>query len=161
MKKLISAVLALTMILCFAACGSKGNVEAPDLQKYYDDFMATLGADNTPAMMNANEDASYVDSFFPGLNDITLNQSVLQMAMMSQVGFEIDLVECANAEDVETVKSIFQARVDNQVAGGAFYPAVAEAWENAEIIVNGNCVALIVAGEQTADAVSAFNALFA
>ena len=35
------------------------------------------------------------------------------------------------------------------------------AWEKAEVIVNGNVVALIVAGAQQADAVDAFNALFA
>ena len=165
LKKRISAALALTMMLCVAACGGSGkgdsNAEAPNLQKFYDDFMASLGADNAPAMMNANEDASYVESFFPGLGEVELKQSVLQMAMMSQVGFELALVECAKAEDVETVKNIFQTRVDNQVAGGAFYPAVAEAWENSEIIVKGNVVALIVAGEQQADAVAAFNKLFA
>jgi glycosyltransferase involved in cell wall biosynthesis len=33
-------------------------------------------------------------------------------------------------------------------------------WEKGEIITNGNVVALIVAGDQQADAVSAFNALF-
>ena len=166
MKKMIAGALALVMMMALAACGSSNGgsdtaKEAPDLTKYYEDFMTSLGADNAPAMMSALEDASFVDSFFPGLNDIEMKQTVLQMAMMAQVGFELDLVECANAADVETVKEIFQARIDNQVAGGAFYPAVAEAWEKGEIIVNGNVVALIVAGEAQADAVKAFNDLFA
>lgn len=90
-----------------------------------------------------------------------LKQSVLQMAMISAVAYEIDLVECAKEGDVETVKSIFQARIDNQVNGGAFYPATTEAWEKAELLVNGSVVALIVAGDQQADVVEAFNALFA
>ena len=85
---------------------------------------------------------------------------MLQMAMMSQVGFELDMVECANAADVAAVKAIFQARIDNQVNGGAWYPAVTEAWENAALLVKGNVVALIVAGEFQDTAVSAFNGMF-
>lgn len=166
MKKMIAAALALVMMLALAACGS-GNgsgdaaKEAPDLTKYYEDFMASLGEGNAPAMISALEDPTFVDSFFPGLSGYELNQCVLQMAAMSQVGFELDLVECTSADDVEAVKEIFQARMDSQIAGGAFYPAVAEAWEKGEIIVNGNVVALIVAGEAQADAVEAFNKLFA
>ncbi len=161
MKRMLSAALALTLVLALAACGGKPAKEAPDLKKFYEDYMATLDEENTPAMMDANEDASYVDTFFPGLNDVELKQSVLQMAMISAVAYEIDLVECANESDVETVKGIFQARIDNQVNGGAFYPETTAAWEKAELLVNGNVVALFVAGEQQAAVVDAFNALFA
>ena len=163
MKKLISAVLALTMMLCLVACGGNGggsaNKEAPNLQKYYDDFMASLGADNAPMMMPVEGEA--LDAFYAGLSGIAVKQSVIQMAAIGAVAFELALVECENAADVETVKGIFEARVDAQVNGGAFYPETTAAWEKAEVIVNGNVVALIVAGAQQADAVTAFNALFA
>lgn len=165
MKKLMTAALALTLLLTLTACGGNSTgqaaAEAPDLNQYYKDFMASLGEENAPAMADTNEDTSYVDAFFPGLNDIELKQSVLQMAMISAVAFELDLVECAAESDVETVKSIFQARIDNQINGGAFYPGTIAAWEKAEVLVNGNIVALIVAGEYQSDAVDAFNALFA
>ena len=164
MKRLVMTLMALTLILSLAACGGKGNdsqaKEAPDLAKYYEDFMASLG-ENAPAMMDANEDASYVENFFPGLSGYELKQSVLQMAMISAVAFEFDLVECADASDVEAVKAIFQERIDSQVNGGAFYPETTESWEKADLIVNGSVVALIVAGEKQAAAVEAFNALFA
>lgn len=161
MKKLMTILLSLSMLLALSACGSNSNTaEAPDLNQFYTDFMASLGEDNAPAMMDANEDESYVETFFPGLNDIELKQSVLQMAMISAVGFEMDLVECANADDVETVKEIFQARIDSQVNGGAWYPETTAAWEAADLLVNGNVVALIVAGEYQSDAVDAFNNLF-
>ena len=165
MKKMIAGALALVMMMALAACGSSNGgsdtaKEAPDLTKYYEDFMASLGADNAPAMMSALDDASFVDSFFPGLNDIEMKQTVLQMAMMAQVGFELDLVECANAADVAAVKAIFQARIDSQVNGGAWYPAVTAAWENADLLVKGNVVALIVAGDFQDTAVSAFNGMF-
>lgn len=161
MKRMMAAALALTLALALAACGGDKAKEAPDLKQFYEDYMATLDEENTPAMMDANEDPSYVDAFFPGLSGVELKQSVLQMAMISAVAYEIDLVECAKEGDVETVKNIFQARIDNQVNGGAFYPATTEAWENAQLIVNGNVVALIVAGDQQAAVVDAFNALFA
>lgn len=159
-KRLMIAALALSLLLVLAACGGETVQEdAPDLQQYYDDFMASL-EDNAPTMADTNEDASYVDAFLPGLNDIELKQSVLRMALTSIVGFEFDLVECANESDVETVQSIFQARIDNQVNGGAFYPETTESWENASLLVNGNVVALIVTGEYQNEAVDAFNALF-
>jgi hypothetical protein len=162
MKRILTAILALTMALSLTACGGKTETaQAPDLTAYYEDFMASLGEDNTPAMLDVTEDESYVENFFPGLAAVERKQTVLQMAMISAVAFEMDLVECENESDVDTVKDIFQARIDTQVDGGAFYPETTEAWEKAELIVNGNVVALIVAGDSQDDAVAAFNALFA
>ena len=40
------------------------------------------------------------------------------------------MVEVANADDVETVKTIFQTRIDDQVAGGAWYPETIAQWED-------------------------------
>ena len=93
------------------------------------------------------------------MNDVELTQSVLQTALISGGVFELDLVECASEDDVETVQSIFQSRIDNQLLG-AFYPDTTANWENADLLVNGNVVALLVVGEYQEDAVAAFNALF-
>jgi len=161
MKKILTAVLALTMLLSLAACGSKGGdtaKEAPDLNKYYEDFMTSLGADNAPAMMEL--DADMTEAFYTGLNAIETKQKVMQAAAMSAVAYEFALVETNSADDAAKVEEIFNARKDAQVNGGAWYPETTAAWEKAEIITNGNVVALIVAGEQQADAVAAFNALF-
>lgn len=135
-------------------------VQSVDLNKCVSAILSSLGEGNAPAMMDAAADASYVESFFPGLNGYELKQCVLQMAMMSQVGFELDMVECANAADAAAVKAIFQARVNSQVNGGAWYPAVTAAWENADVLVKGNVVALIVAGDFQDTAVSTFNNMF-
>lgn len=163
MKKLMAAVLALVMLLALAACGGDnggGNqAEAPDLTKYYEDFMASLGADNAPAMSELTDET--IEGLYPGLNAIETRQKLMQTAMISAVAYEFALVEVANAEDVAKVQEILQARKDAQVDGGAWYPETIASWEKGEIIVNGNVVALIVAGEQQADAVAAFNALFA
>lgn len=134
--------------------------QSVDLNKCVSAILNSLGEGNSPAMMDAASDSSYVESFFPGLTGYEMKQCVLQMAMMSQVGFELDMVECANAADVAAVKAIFQTRIDNQVNGGAWYPAVTAAWENADLLVKGNVVALIVAGDFQDTAVSAFNGMF-
>lgn len=144
---------------CIIRCSwSDGAASGVDLSAYFNSFMSSLGEGNTPAMAELNEEL--IDAYYTGLNEISRKQSVLQMAAMMQVACEFALVECENAADVETVKSIFQSRVDGQVNGGAWYPSIEEAWGNADIIVNGNFVALIVAGEQQENAVKAFNALF-
>lgn len=158
MKKALALVLALTLLLALTACGKK-SAEAPDLSAYYADFEASLGEENAPMVMDAN-DEGLVDQFYPGLSDYSLKQSVIKLAAINSVAYEFALVECEKEEDVEAVKGILQTRIDNQVSGGAFYPETTEAWQKAELIVNGNVVALIVAGESQADAVTAFNALF-
>ena len=162
MKKILTFVLAMTMVLSLAACGGKGGEtaakEAPDLTKYYEDFMTSLGTDNAPAMMEL--DAEMTEAFYTGLNEIETKQKLVQAAAMSAVAYEFALVETNSAEDAAKVAEIFNARKDAQVNGGAWYPETTAAWEKGEIITNGNVVALIVAGDQQADAVSAFNALF-
>ncbi len=158
MKKVLSFFLVLALALGMTACGSgKDAAETPDLQAYYDDLMTSLG-DNAPMMMEVTDDL--VESMYPGLSSYTFNQKVLQTAAISAVAFEMALVEVADEADVEAVKGIFQSRIDSQVEGGAMYPATIEAWQNAEVIVNGNVVALIAAGESQTEAVDAFNALF-
>lgn len=160
MKKMIAALLALTMVLGLAACGGNGGQgsEAPDLQAYYDDFMASLG-NEAPMMLPIEGDM--LEAAYPGLSDYTFRQSVLQMAGISAVAYEMALVETESEADAQAVEKIFQARVDSQIQGGAMYPATIEAWEDASVLVDGCVVALIVAGEDQAAAVDAFNALFA
>ena len=184
MKKLIAAVLALTLMLALVACGNKNTANndqnnndanvnqnennnndstadkdeetaVRDLTKYFEDFMALLGEYNAPFMMPADPDT--LTAFYAGLSDIATKQCVVQLAGMSAVAFEFALVECENEADVETVKAIFEARKAYQVEGGAWYPETVAAWENAQIIVDGNVVALILAGEQTEAAVAFFN----
>mgnify|MGYP005770282839 CR=1 FL=1 len=152
-KRILALVLALTAAVALAACGAESQKDAPDLEGFYEDYMASLS--EAPMMMDVTDDL--VETFYPGLGSISLKQSVLKTAAISAVAYEMALVECADSADVETVRDIFQARIDSQVEGGAMYPATAEAWEGAEILTSGNVVALIVAGQDQDAAVSAFN----
>jgi len=163
MKKFLSAAFALSLVLILTACGGKGGEQEPgksvDLNQYYEDFMASLGEDNTPAMMDL--EGEMLEAYYPGLSGYAAKQSVLKTAMISSVAYEFALVELEKAEDVQAVADLFQARIDSQVNGGAFYPGTTADWENGRIITHGNVVALIVAGSEQDDAVAAFEKLFA
>ena len=159
MKQLFSAVLALAMLFSLAACGKK-DAEAPDLAAYFTAQQEKYGEDNFPAVMDLTQEEATLDMYYLGLKDYDLKQSVIQVAMINSIPFEVALIECANKSDVEAVKGILQARIDYQIENGAFYPMTLEGWEKAELIVNGNVVALIVGSDLQADMVSDFNALF-
>ena len=155
--------LSLVCVLALAACGGGGKdggtVEAPDLNQYYEDFMATLGEDNTPAMMDL--EAEQIASYYPGLETYGAKQLVLKAAAITAVPYEFALVELTDEANAQAVADIFQARIDYQIENGAFYPMTLEGWEQAEIVTQGNVVALIVAQGSQDQAVDAFNALFA
>lgn len=124
-------------------------------------FFETIFTDpeNAPALIPMEADA--LDAFYPGLTAIATNQRVAYMPMMTAVPCEIVMVECANAADVESVKALFQARIDAQVNDHFNYPMVIEAWETeAKVVSNGNFVALFVVSGMTDQVVSNFNALF-
>ena len=163
MKKLLSILLSVTLLLALAACGNKENdtpaKEAPDLNQYYEDFMASLPENDRPAMMDLETDL--LAQNYPGLENIQTKQLVAKAAMISMVAYEFALVEVEDASKVQEVADIFRARIDYQIENGSFYPMTLEGWENAQIITQGNVVALIVAQDQQSQAAEAFNKLFA
>jgi len=128
-----------------------------DLAAFYESIFTDPA--NAPALLPMETDA--LNAFYAGLTDITTNQRVAYMPMMTAVPCEIVMVECANAADVEAVKTIFQARIETMVSDHMNYPMVIEAWEKeAKVVSNGNFVALFVISGMTDQVVSNFNALF-
>ena len=129
-------------------------------------FAADLASSQTdwPGMMALEGES--LDAYYSGLSALSPKQCVVQMAMISASGVEIALVEAASSADVETIKGIFQARIDYQVGdgenpGGAWYPEPTEMWKNnSRIVANGNYV-MLVAFENADSVVDSFNALFA
>ena len=133
-------------------------------------FYNTLREGDTwPELMDLTTDASMkelLDSYYPGLSEIAVKQSGVYVAAISAAVGEIALVEVENAEDVQAVEDIFQARIDYQVGddtnpGGAWYPETIEGWKTkSRIVSHGNYVMLAV-GDASASAVEEFEALFA
>lgn len=159
MKKILTLGLALALALTALAGCTKGGQKTVDVN--LEEFYQTIFTDpaNAPAMMPL--EAEMLESFYPGLAEVELKQTVAYMPMITAVACEIVMVECANASDADTVKGIFQARIDSQVDNQFNYPAVIEAWENeAQVVANGNYVALLVVSGMTEDVVASFNAAF-
>ena len=102
----------------------------------------------------------WIINFYPGLVSVPVVQRWVCTPSMSGVAAEITLVQVSDSSDVSTVESILQARIDNQVNGGAYYLPTIEQWEfNSRIVKHGNYIMLIV-HSSCDDIVADFNALF-
>ena len=133
-------------------------------------FYNTLREGNIwPELMDLTTDANMkelLDSYYPGLAEIAAKQRRVYIAAISAAVGEIALVEVENAEDVQAVEDIFQARIDYQVGdeanpGGAWYPETIEGWKTkSHVVSHGNYVMLAV-GDAAEAAVESFEALFA
>ena len=160
MKKILSLGLALALTLTMLAGCTGGSKKTADvnLEEFYQTIFTD--PDNAPAMMPL--EGEMLEGFYPGLAEVELKQVVAYMPMITAVACEIVMVECANTADVETVKGIFQARIDAQVGNHFNYPAVIETWEKeAKVVDNGNYVALFVISGMTDQVVENFNAAIA
>ena len=121
--------------------------------------LANQYGENFAANANVVEFGMHND-MYPGIADVATNQLVIYQPMMGAVVCEIALAEVSNASDVDAVKAIFQARIDAQVEGGAWYPESIKGWEeNSRIVTNGNYV-MMIAWSYCDEAVEAFNAKF-
>ncbi len=129
------------------------------------DFYTTITGKYQFASMMEADDAT-LSSLFAGLSDLSLSQQIVYLCGMSpSPNGDFVLVQVSDSKDVDTVKSILQARIDYMVGdgngpGGAFYPMEQTTWEEyARIAVNGNYL-MLIAHESCDDIVKDFNALF-
>ena len=137
---------------------ASGEPVAIDLTQFVFD-LADKHGENFAANTDVVEFGMHND-LYPGIGDIATNQLVIYQPMMGAVVCEIALAEVADAADVEAMKAVFQARIDAQVDGGAWYPESILGWENnSRIVTNGNFV-MMIAWQFCDDAVADFNALF-
>lgn len=117
---------------------------------------------------NANMaiEGNLLSNYYPGLDKISLNQRAIYTTMISSAVCELALVEVKNSADVQKVKDIFQARIDQMVGtddapGGAWYPASIEGWKTGSRIVSkGNYVMLIAFPDGADQIVADFNKEF-
>lgn len=137
-----------------------------DLQKFYDDTTGKYEFGFLElADPSVKESKEILDMLYPGLSDVSAEQMLVYVCMMSMNNGEFCLVQVKDSKDVDTVKAIFQARIDYMVGdgngpGGAQYPMAMDQWENfSRIVTNGNYVMMVV-HEKCDDIVSEFNALF-
>ena len=133
----------------------KPAAESVDLKAFYD---ATIAAHTFQTLQEFTGDV--LETYYPGMGDIDTKQCLVMGTMMSMNNGEFCLVEVTNSADVDTVKGIFQSRIDYMVEGGAWYPGPTELWTNSSRVVsNGNYVMMVV-HEDCDTIVDEFNALF-
>lgn len=137
-----------------------GSTSTPSTDKVdLADFYATVTSSyEMPGMTLA--DSQLMDQYFPGLSAVATEQSQVYVNMMSMNMGEMALVQVKDSKDVDTVKAIFQARIDSMIEGGAWYPEPTRIWtDESRVVSNGNYVMMVV-GENCDSIVKDFNALF-
>ena len=111
-------------------------------------------------------DADLMEQLYPGMGAVSAEQKLIYGTLMTMNNGEFGLVQVKDSKDVDTVKSIFQTRIDGMTGAdgqgnpGAWYPGPTEQWKNnSRVVSNGNYVMMVV--HENCDAiVDAFNALF-
>lgn len=165
LKKILTLAMAAALAVSMVACGNTASKptatpEPVDLAAFGEQYVT---AEQMPALLDSENEMGkqILDMNYAGLSDIDTQQCLPYVSMMSVNNSEMVLVQVKNADDVSKVKDIFQARIDNMLNGGTFYPETIEIWQNsAQIVENGNYVALVVSTDKDA-IVEAFNGLFA
>ena len=117
--------------------------EDQDLHQFMDTVFPSVTEYEFPSMIQMSDEQLIHE--YPGLGVIPVRQRLIYTPEMTGVACEFAFVEVEDEDDADAVNAIFQERIDSQIEGGAFYPAVIEQWENnAKIYVNGRYVILAV-----------------
>ena len=137
------ALLMLTMTACGA--GTADDTQSVDLRAAYEAAIAQVNeelGDNAPVLLEETA-VELLDSYYPGLADIELKQSVFFLSPTA-TSCEVAMAEVADRADAEKLRDVFQARVD-EMANDTLYPDEAALWKNnAAVSVNGSYVVLAV-----------------
>lgn len=160
MRKTMSALCAVLMLTgLLAGCGASGNQEEKAV-----DLTAFWSAEEEKYQWGegyfAELDDELMESYYPGLGDVAVKQLITKVPMMSSVVNEMVFAEGETEEDANKIAEILQKRVDDQAAGGAWYPASMESWEKARVITQGRYVAMIASASYQEEIAADFNALF-
>ena len=140
MKKMLCLLLCAAMVVSLAACAKSEPQKEVDLKTVAAEAVEELTEQG--AMLIPEENPDYIEGIYPGLTAVETKQLVVYFPPVIGFACEIVMVEVASKDDVETVRSILQARID-AAASDTFYAENAEGWKNgAEIYVNGNFVVL-------------------
>ena len=131
------ALLMLNMTACGA--GTADDTQSVDLRAAYEAAIAQVNeelGDNAPVLLEETA-VELLDSYYPGLADIKLKQSVFFLSPTA-TSCEVAMAEVADRADAEKLRDVFQARVD-EMANDTMYPDEAALWKNnATVSVTGS-----------------------
>lgn len=148
--KAISRLLVIVLtLIALTGCSKQKTPDNLDLEAVYQAILDAQGANKDQLILFPEpKDSAYVTELYPGLSDIELKQQVVYIAPVTGFATEIILVEVENSKDTDTVKEIFQSRIDAAVADTT-YPETAAQWrKNAKVQAAGNYVCMIVLSDE-------------
>lgn len=147
MKHRVPAIplVFLVFFTILTGCGgdSAGGPETVDLTALFAEMAASCGWEE--GYMTALE-GELLESYYPGLSELPAEQLVAMIPAMSSDVNEIVLFQGETEADAEEAAAIFQARIDSQIEGGAWYAETQAAWEGSAVLQNGPYAALIASG---------------
>lgn len=150
MRKFNVMLLVLVMIASLCGCSSDiKSVPAPgtELDIFYQAILAVQPQDAEALIFFEESNPDMIASFYPGLEEIELNQQAFYMPPIATHPCEIVLVEVKRSEDVQAVADIFQTRID-MGSDNTNYPESAAGWKlYAQVQQSGNFVCMIVLPE--------------
>jgi len=156
MKRMMTLLLAGMLLLPAAACGGRGGgVPNADLAGFYSELQQEFGWES---LVPTEDDL--LDAYYPGLDEVDTEQLIAVAPMMSAVVNEMVFLEADSEQDAIAAEAILQKRLDDQIAGGAWYPESIAAWEKGEVIREGKFVALIASNDRQEEVAERFRALF-
>jgi hypothetical protein len=150
MKKTVSMLLVILLFVSLCGCGSvEKNAPAAGtpLHTFYEAILDAQPADAEELILFEESNPDLIESFYPGLGSIELNQQAYYMPPIATHPCEIMLVEVKNEADVQAAADIFQARID-MGSDNTDYPESAAGWQlYAQVQKSGNFVCMIVLPE--------------
>ena len=160
MKRIVTILMTcVLMVGLLAGCGGKKEtVPDVDLTACFDQMRQDAGFDE---FYMTDLEGEMLESYYPGISDISTKQFLAKAPMMSGVVNEMVLMQCENEDDAAKAVTILQQRITDQAEGGAWYPESMEAWSRGQVIQNGTYVAMIASAQFQSTWADDFNALFA
>jgi len=156
MRRMMTTLLAAALLVSVSACGgSKNKTPDADLEGFYGELEQEFGWESL-----VPTEGEMLEAYYPGLSELNTKQLIAVAPMMSAVVNEMVFLEAESEEDAIAAEAILQQRLDDQIAGGAWYPESIAAWEKGEVIREGTFVALIASNERQEEVAKRFRALF-
>lgn len=145
-------VILLVLVMIASLCGCSSDIKAvpapgTELDIFYQAILAVQPQDAEALIFFEESNPNLIASFYPGLEQIELNQQAFYMPPIATHPCEIVLVEVKRSEDVQAVADIFQTRID-MGSDNTNYPESAAGWKlYAQVQQSGNFVCMIVLPE--------------
>lgn len=152
MNRVLSLILALTLILSLSACGGGSSQKTADPKTLADDMLAALEPAGETMEVTGDVAGNYYD-----MGEMVKDYRVYLSTMY--IAEEVAVFRLADAKNADAAKTMCESRIqDLKNSFDGYLPdeyAIVE--ENATVLAQGDVVALVIG---TADGVAAAKAVF-